>query len=56
MPEMTIEVEFIAEGDRTRLWSVSYFQELEDIETVLAMGMEEGLKDTWDRHEALVVR
>jgi uncharacterized protein YndB with AHSA1/START domain len=51
MPEMTIEVEFIAEGNETRIRSISRFQKAEDIETVLTMGMEEGLKDTWDRLE-----
>jgi len=54
MPEMTIEVEFIEEGGVTRLRSVSHFQKAEDIQAVLAMGMEEGLKDTWDRLEAFV--
>jgi uncharacterized protein YndB with AHSA1/START domain len=54
MPEMTIEVDFIAEGDATRLFSVSRFQRAEDIEMVLRIGMEEGLKDTWDRLEAYV--
>jgi uncharacterized protein YndB with AHSA1/START domain len=54
MPEMTIEVEFIAEGNRTRLRSVARFQKAEDIETVLKMGMEQGLKDTWDRLDEYV--
>ncbi len=54
MPEMTIEVEFIAEGTETRLRSIARFQKAEDIETVLKMGMEEGLRDTWDRLETYV--
>ncbi len=54
MPEMTIEVEFVAEGTETRLRSIARFQKAEDIETVLKMGMEEGLRDTWERLEQYV--
>ena len=54
MPVGLNTVELIDEGDKTRLVSTSVMEKPEDLEQVIAMGMEEGLKQTWDRLEELV--
>jgi len=52
MPGMNIRMEFIAQPDgKTKIVSIAQFKSVEDIEQVLAMGMVEGLTQTWDRLE-----
>lgn len=53
-PEMTIEVDFIDEHGSTRLRSVTHFARAEDLKAVLDMGMEQGIRETWDRLDELV--
>jgi uncharacterized protein YndB with AHSA1/START domain len=52
MPEMVITVEFVDLGDKTRVISRTEFASAADLQAVLEMGMEEGIKQTWDRLEA----
>jgi uncharacterized protein YndB with AHSA1/START domain len=54
MPRMTIELDFLDEGGRTRLRNTTRFASLADLETVARTGMEEGLAQTWDRLEVEV--
>jgi uncharacterized protein YndB with AHSA1/START domain len=54
MPETRIVYTFTEEGGRTTLSSRSTFASAKDVETVVAMGMVEGLTETWDRLEALL--
>jgi uncharacterized protein YndB with AHSA1/START domain len=49
MPEMLITVEFAEAARRTTVTSRSRFESAQDLETVLATGMESGLTETWDR-------
>jgi uncharacterized protein YndB with AHSA1/START domain len=49
MPPMDITVEFVPEDGATRLVSTGVFQTSEDLKKVLEMGMEPGLRQTWDR-------
>jgi len=52
MPVMPITVEFTESNGRTTLTSRARFASAEDLEKVVATGMAEGLKQTWDRLEA----
>lgn len=56
MPVMTIEVDFLDEGGKTRVVSRTRFAGKEEIESLLKMGMEEGLRQTWDRLEEYLTR
>ena len=49
MPEMRITLEFSDAGGGTNVVSRARFASAEDLETVLATGMEAGLRETWDR-------
>jgi uncharacterized protein YndB with AHSA1/START domain len=51
MPETLVTVEFTSVDDKTKITSTMLFQTAEDRDQVLKMGMEEGLKETWDRLE-----
>ena len=54
MPETRIVFTFSEQGGKTTLSSRSTFATAKDVETVLGMGMVEGLTQTWDRLEALL--
>lgn len=53
MPITPVIVRFEANGDTTKIVSISTFAKPEDLKTVLDMGMQEGLTQTWDRLEEL---
>lgn len=54
MPAMDISMEFIEENGATRIVSTTIYDKAEDLEQTLAMGMKEGLTETWDRLEEFV--
>lgn len=54
MPTMTITMEFHDEDGKTRIVSRSVFDSTEGYEKVIAMGVVEGLTQTWDRLDELV--
>ncbi len=54
MPLSDTFQEFIAEDGKTKVVSTTIFEKAEDLEQVIAMGMQEGLEQTWDRLEDLV--
>jgi uncharacterized protein YndB with AHSA1/START domain len=54
MPEMTITVEFAEADGKTTLTSRALFPSAEALKATVEMGMEEGMKQTWDRLEALL--
>jgi uncharacterized protein YndB with AHSA1/START domain len=49
MPEMAVAVDFAESDNRTTVTSRSRFASAKDLEAVIAMGMESGLTETWDR-------
>jgi uncharacterized protein YndB with AHSA1/START domain len=51
MPTMEITAEFIESDGKTILRSMTTFASPADLETVINMGMKEGLIETWDRLE-----
>ena len=51
MPVMVITVEFIDEGGKTRVVSRGEFASREDLESLIQMGLIQGLTETWDRLE-----
>jgi uncharacterized protein YndB with AHSA1/START domain len=52
LPQMVIEVEFEEVAGKTRVHSLSRFATAEELDAVLAMGMEQGIIETWDRLDA----
>jgi len=56
MPSMAITVEFVEQGDATKLVSRTVFESQEDYDRVVAMGVVEGLTQTWNRLEELVTQ
>lgn len=54
MPEMRITVEFGETARRTTITSRAQFASAKDLEAAIAMGMESGLTETWDRLAAYV--
>ena len=52
MPVMPITVQFTESDGRTTLTSQTRFASADDVAKVVAMGMVEGLTQTWDRLEA----
>jgi uncharacterized protein YndB with AHSA1/START domain len=54
MPVMNIHMEFREEDGKTHVVSTSVFDKQEDLEQVIAMGMKEGLVQTWDRLEEML--
>ena len=44
-------MKFTEEDGKTRITSIGVYKSAEDLQKVLDMGMEEGLKQTWDRLE-----
>ncbi|MGE0394432.1 MAG: SRPBCC domain-containing protein [Vicinamibacterales bacterium] len=53
MPAMRMHVKLLADGARTKVVFVSTFSSLEAMETVLKMGMEEGLRAALNQADAL---
>ena len=51
MPSTEVTMEFIAEGDRTRIVSRSAYASAETLKFVMDMGMLQGITETWDRLE-----
>ena len=49
MPKMLVTITFTDLDGRTQLESRTRFASAEDLKTVAGMGMEEGLRETWDR-------
>lgn len=56
MPETDTLLRFYAEGDKTRVVSSTVFASEEALKQVIDMGMEQGLKETWDRLDTYVSR
>jgi uncharacterized protein YndB with AHSA1/START domain len=55
MPTMVIKMTFEEQPDgKTKVMSYSEFASEADLQKVVDMGMEQGLKETWDRLEELV--
>jgi uncharacterized protein YndB with AHSA1/START domain len=54
MPVMPIEVQFIEQDGKTRLYSITHLDSAETLAQLKEMGMEQGLSETWDRLEELV--
>ena len=53
-PQMQITVTFEALEDKTRVINRAVFGSVEELDTVLKMGMAEGANQTWDRLEAFL--
>jgi uncharacterized protein YndB with AHSA1/START domain len=51
LPESASTLHFHAEGDKTRVVSVTTYPTEDALKQVLEMGMEEGLRQTWDQLE-----
>lgn len=49
MPSTQATVEFIVDGDSTRIVSKASYDTAEALAQVMEMGMEEGIKQTWER-------
>ncbi len=49
MPQMTVTTEFTEYDGKTTVVSRSIFETDKDFKTILAMGVEEGIGETWDR-------
>lgn len=56
MPVLQVTVLFTEQSNKTRVTSITEFEKPEDLEKVLAMGMEQGVKETWDRLEELLAQ
>ncbi len=54
LPETETMLRFYAEGGKTRVVSSTVFASEAALKQVIDMGMEQGLKETWDRLEAYV--
>jgi uncharacterized protein YndB with AHSA1/START domain len=56
MPQMTISVDFIVEGSKTRVVSRTDFASRDELESLVKMGMLEGAGETWDRLDEYLAR
>jgi uncharacterized protein YndB with AHSA1/START domain len=54
-PEMLITVEFAEQDGKTRITSRTQFASLDDLNAVLAIGVVQGITETWDRLENLLL-
>jgi uncharacterized protein YndB with AHSA1/START domain len=54
MPQTTITMTFVEYEGKTKLISEAEYATVEDLDTVLKMGMLEGITQTWDRLAELV--
>ena len=56
MPAANIRVEFHEQPDgKTKIVSIAHYQTIAEIDSLLAMGMVEGITETWDRLEEFLV-
>ncbi len=55
-PEIVVTVTFTEQNGKTKLTSHAQFASVKDLEATLAMGMAEGLAETWDRLEQYLVQ
>ena len=53
-PQMQITITFETLGDTTKVTNRAVFGSAEELKSVLDMGMEPGLNETWDRLEAFL--
>jgi uncharacterized protein YndB with AHSA1/START domain len=51
MPEMLIRMEFAEHEGKTKVTSRTQFATVAELESILAMGVVEGITETWDRLE-----
>ncbi|MBD2846295.1 SRPBCC domain-containing protein [Paenibacillus sp. IB182496] len=49
LPATHVAMSFVDEAGKTKLISISRYESEEALKTVLEMGMEQGIKETWDR-------
>jgi uncharacterized protein YndB with AHSA1/START domain len=56
MPETLVTVEFTELNGKTKITSRAEFASVADLEATLAMGMVEGMTDTWDRLEEYLAK
>ncbi|MEO5952019.1 MAG: SRPBCC domain-containing protein, partial [Chloroflexia bacterium] len=56
MPVLLVTVLFTAQSNKTKVTSIAEFESPEDLEKVKAMGMEQGVTETWDRLEELLAQ
>lgn len=56
MPSFTITVEFIEENGGTRVINTSQVGSADDLKMLVEMGMEQGLRETWDMLDEYVRR
>lgn len=54
MPWMLMEMELSEEGGKTRMTTVTSFNSLDDLEQLLEMGMEEGIREAMGQIDALL--
>ncbi len=54
MPQIPVTIRFMDEDGKTRVISESIFNSSEDLKQVMDMGMEQGLRQTWDRLEEIL--
>jgi uncharacterized protein YndB with AHSA1/START domain len=55
LPQAKWQVTFTDKGDRTMVETVVTYDALEDLETIIKMGMEEGMRSTLERLDKLLV-
>lgn len=56
LPETTSTLHFYDEDGKTRVVSNSMYPDAEALQQIIDMGMEQGLKETWDRLETYLAR
>ena len=54
LPSQRFRYELFEAGGGTRLVSTASYQRIEDLQTVLDMGMEQGTRLAWDQLEAFL--
>lgn len=56
LPASTTTMNFLAEGNKTKIISRTKYANAEALKTVLDMGMLQGITETWDRLEEALVK
>ncbi len=54
MPVANVVIEFTEVESGTKIYSISTFESEQELNQILEMGMEQGIKETWDRLTELV--
>jgi uncharacterized protein YndB with AHSA1/START domain len=54
LPQTVVTIDFLAEDGKTRLVNRSEFGSAGDLQQVIAMGVEQGMRETWERLDALL--